>query len=471
MAGLAFGGLALAAAWWRVPYDDEWFSLTLLTEVGDADGFWRSLAADVHPPWLAVLDRAVHGVSPGRMPLHLLHLLFTAGAVACLASVVRRRLGLGAWTVWLAALHPVVLFYASALRWYPLLLLGHALRHWALWSGAAHPRRAFAFGSGAVVGAAAGYLDALFLAHDLAWWLLRERRRAARLAAFAAAVCAAGVHVTSLSATGHLERLAALRPGTGALENLATWALLGPLGEALPHYALLLLSPVVALLGLVGLWRLCEARGARELFFFLLSLAACWALATPLGVWLPRYSMELWLWSTLGVIALALDATRLRLAACAGLLALSVGLACTVSGRGFFKADLNALPGSLCGELVPRDGTQLYVVPYHRLRAQVSRRCGFPVPALQLPHVRHRSAAAEDTALRRALDGVTRVTLLALTSHSSLTLSRRRAQRILEERCERLDETALWSPPHAGVREKLLAAPARRVRRVRYQCR
>ncbi|MDP6946845.1 MAG: hypothetical protein QF464_22030, partial [Myxococcota bacterium] len=237
----------------RAPFDDEWFSLTLLTDTTDAT-FWRSLIRDVHPPWWAMVDRAIWSVLPDRFPLHLLRALACVGAVALWLSLLRPVAGRRIWWLALALCHPIVFYYGGALRWYPFLMAAHALRHWAILSEASGRRRSVALVAGAGLGLLSGYVDALFLAHDLGHfaWRERSRLRGAIPALTASVLVAVAVLVGSPIAEEHWALLGGYSQWEAPLLDTLTWVGLGPVGEALPHAGFLLLAPAVALAAVLG---------------------------------------------------------------------------------------------------------------------------------------------------------------------------------------------------------------------------
>ena len=128
----------------RVPFDDEWFSLTLLSEASD-EAFWRSLARDMHPPWLAMMDHALWSFWPDRLPLIIWRALACGLAAALWLAILRPLKAKRPWVFALALLHPIVFYYAGAQRWYPLLMLAHALRHWAILAQGSAFTRGLAF--------------------------------------------------------------------------------------------------------------------------------------------------------------------------------------------------------------------------------------------------------------------------------------------------------------------------------------
>ena len=443
---VAFVVLATGFAVGRVPYDDEWFSLTLLTEASET-GFWYSLARDMHPPWLATLDRALWSLWPERLILHLPRALACALAAALWLSVLRPRLGRWNWLLALALFHPIVFYYGAAHRWYPILLLGHALRHWAILSAAPSPARQLAFGLGALVGAASSYLDMLFLLHDGAHYLYRERARPAR----AALTCGASLLVAitlllaSPIAAEHWEVLAAQVSRGGPLINTALWAGLGPIGEAHPHAGLLVFAPLVALGALWSARALLRSGVPPHWLVLVGTLALTWLVATRFGVASPRYSLELWWLMTAALLAALALGSAPRWVPISALSLVALGLMWTLTGGFFFKSDLNGPPQGLCSELSGSHAVDAYVIPYHRIGEQVRRACHPEAELLQLPawrHLEHKEALT--SALRARVTQGGRLTLLALTSQASIRHAREAALAVLDAQCTPLATRPLW---------------------------
>ena len=115
----AWAALALALAVLRVPFDDEQFSIELAFQATRSQ-LWAALQNDVHPPWLALLDRALAQLGPAALWLQAARVLFGAAALALASHALAQPLGLPRGRFVLAAAHPIVLFYTGAARWYPL---------------------------------------------------------------------------------------------------------------------------------------------------------------------------------------------------------------------------------------------------------------------------------------------------------------------------------------------------------------
>ena len=106
---VAWAAAALALAGSRVPYDDEWFSIELALQASPAQ-FWHALEHDLHPPWLAILDRAPRTDWPDVLAMQALRVVAAALAVWLVARTLSARLELPRWLFALAACQPIVLF-------------------------------------------------------------------------------------------------------------------------------------------------------------------------------------------------------------------------------------------------------------------------------------------------------------------------------------------------------------------------
>ncbi len=309
---------ALVLAWLRVPYDDEWFSLDAAAL--SHPELLRTLARDLHPPWVAHLDWLIAHATSERLALQLPRLAASALAIHLLSQTLGRRTGLGPTLVALACFHPLVLFYGGAIRWYPFVFLAQAARLWALSGTAPEPRRELAFVLGGL-GPAAGYIDGLFLLHDCVWWV----------------PVGAGMHPSLL--------------------DLLTWlgmGLVGPAHPEWPWWIAAVLVPVAMLAGWRCLWR-TERPG--PLGWWLVTTLAVWAAAAAvMFVWSPRYSLLLWPIATLGIVRLAArhrGPPRILGLAAVGYLA--VVTAHVYAGTGSLKSDLDDLDPTVCAELAHAD--------------------------------------------------------------------------------------------------------------------
>jgi hypothetical protein len=463
---------AVAFASGRVPYDDEWYSLTLLTEASDSS-FWRSLGRDMHPPWLAMWDRMLWSLTEARWPLHLSRVLACVAASALWLSVLTKVVGKRSGWLALALLHPVVFYYGGAQRWYPILFLAHALRHWAILSPAREDRRALAFVSGAVLGFCASYVDLLFLVHDGAHYLWRSRaRRRFALLTLAGALCLVlSLLIASPIAAEHWAMFGRQVDKPWSLIHAVLWAGLGPMGEALPHVILLLFVPVVVLASLCGARTLQRAGAPSQLPWLAGTLVVTWLIATCFGVWSPRYSLELWWMMTLALIApLALGYGPRRLSGVA-LAAVVLGLVCTLWGGFFFKADLNGPPDALCAELSGGADVDAYVIPYHRITEQLRAHCHPKADLVQLPAMKHVESPEDfGRALNARVAQGGRLTLLALNSPATIRFSRAAVREILDARCTLVGERPLWEPPHPWLRAYAFERPSHRLNAMDYEC-
>jgi hypothetical protein len=366
---VAWAVAAALFAWRRIPFYDEWYSITLAHDATWPE-FKASLAADLHPPWLALLDRALIAVWPDRRVLAFPRLAASLAAILILRRVVLRqwpRVGLPLAT--LAAFHPVVFMYAGAVRWYPFAFLADALRAWALWGTSNRRATRVAFFAGAMLGVASGYAEGLLAAVDAAWLMGRERDRgaAATIAATGAAALAtvlAAPFVPGWPLPGP--------SGKPFLLSLVTWAALGPLGSVVVPWPF---TPVI-LLALPGLvWGLaCALKDtpARPFSLWIVSVAASWA-ALANRVEHPRYSLALWFLTTcaLGLLRGSRFAHAARLAS-ASYLGLALWL--TVRQHDFAFKDDNEMAPSDCALLVPPPST-LVVTSYLRTAEELHKVC------------------------------------------------------------------------------------------------
>lgn len=494
LAAWSLGALALAHA--RVPYDDEWFSIELALRASPAQ-LWQALDQDLHPPWLALVDRAVAALWPDPLALQSLRVLASALAIALLARTLAARLRLPSWLFALAACQPIVLFYAGSARWYPFLLLAHALRLSAIWVERPLSRAAASrFIGGATLGALTSYADPLFLLHDAGWLLARARatpqlpqsalrlhapcwriasRRPAVIMVLGAVGCSVAVRLLSPLA-GPLHQA---WPGLPhySLRGLARFAVLGVIGEAGPPWPWLIAALLAV--GACG-WALVaalQARATRGVAGWLVSYGAAWLIAVGLGAWHPRYALLLWLLSALFVLRLA---GQRRWLAYAGLAYWLVVLGLIVDGRSFFKSSLNRLEPADCGVLQQLGADDLLVISYPGLAAQLARDCPARRPPLVVPSIRRSPAEHEQlAALAQQLTAAKVVWSLTLRTRSSLALTDARVTKLLMNarcRAERAQEFA--SAPHAALKQlgsdrtpgSGAAAVAPRLRLERWRC-
>jgi hypothetical protein len=356
-------------ACWRIPFNDEWYSITLARDASWPE-FKASLAADLHPPWLALLDRAVVAVCPDRRLLSLPRLAASLAAIVFLRRVVLQqwpRVGLTVAT--LAAFHPILFMYAGAVRWYPFAFLADAIRAWALWGTSNRRAARFAFFAGAVLGVTSGYAEGLLAAVDAAWLMSRERDRRA-VATVAAAGAAALVIVL---ATPFVPGWPLPGPsGKPFLRSLVTWGALGPLGSVIVPWPY---TPVV-LLALPGLaWGLARAGKdlrARPFFLWIVTVAASWA-ALAGHIEHPRYTLALWYLMTcaIGLVRGSRVAEAARVAT-GSYLGLALWL--TIRQHDFAFKDDSEMAASDCALLVPTEPT-VVVTSYLRTAEQLQRVC------------------------------------------------------------------------------------------------
>jgi hypothetical protein len=355
-------------AWRRIPFYDEWYSISLARDATWSE-FKASLAGDVHPPWLALLDRALVSLCPDRRILCLPRVAASLAAILLLRQVVMRQWPrLGPFAPALAAFHPIVFMYAGAARWYPYAFLADAVRAWALWGTSDRRRSARAFFAGTVFGVMSGYAEALLAAVDAAWLVGRERdrRAVATVGAAGAAALVAVLVAPFVAAWPHPS------PGSGGsfVRSLLTWGALGPLGSALVPWP----YTVVALLAVPGLvWGLARTWTSPPFSLWMVAVAASWA-AMAYHVEHPRYSIGLWFLTTcaLGLVRGSPVAAAARIATATYL---GLALALAVRGRDFAFKDDNEMAPSDCAQLVPTPHT-LVVTSYLRTAEELRVVCG-----------------------------------------------------------------------------------------------
>ena len=509
--------LAFAFAAYRIPYDDEIYSIELARL--DWSSFARSLRHDLHPPWPALLDWLAAGIIDGTWSANLLRLAATGSAAWLAATAIERKLRIPRPWVLLALFHPLLFMYGGCHRWYPYLLLGQALRMWALF--APSRRRGAAFIAGAAIGLAAGYVDGVFLVHDLAWWVHGSRRRrrpgaggvvvtdatatasaspaigrsapppaatrrpwiviaGASLAAATTVVCAfplIGGWPISISAwaTG-LDGLTSLdRP---SIVSALGWLGLGVAGEAHPPWPAFLPGLAVPVAMLLSL-RLAGRRSA-PFTTYLITLGATWTVAALLGVGLPRYSLLLWfvLGACLPMLSFGSRWHRVVLVLAVSYLAVVLGH--TVIGEGFAKSDLNVLSHDECRGIIGprssygRSAQPFYLVPYPRLAALMRRHCDLTGRIIDLPSSRHHPDAEEQLAdVTAGLAGASIIDVVMPTRTSaSLSITAQRVRARLAEQCVVVDAWGAGRDRHGAMRRwSGRSEGPHRLTIERYQCR
>jgi hypothetical protein len=453
---------AVAFAWWRIPFHDEWFSITLARDT-TRDRFFASLRADVHPPWIAMLDRAILAVAPEPRLLVLPRIGASFAAILLLRLVVRRQWAVSppVWTA-LAAFHPVVFMYAGAVRWYPFALLADALRAWALWGAPrSRQRAAAAFVTGATIGLAAGYGEAVLLVVD-SLWLVAAKRIGSRGASAGIALLGltgAGLTIVVSPLAGHLaeELVRGGHAGGGStfsLSALVTWGALGPLGEALPPSPWVILY-VAAIPGVA--WALVHAAtSARTRAFtsWVITVAVGWALLTRSGVVHPRYSLALWFLTTCALGTLLVQPGLPRVAAFASAAYLGLDLALTIAQRSFPMADENVMGRDDCPRLLSPGG-DLIVSAYDRTTEEIERSCAPAAPIVTAGFVRHYVAEpmGEVAAVRDALHAGQVVDFVRVNVRGvSLEQTNADVRAVLSERCDLIQTRTAGEIPHAWLR-------------------
>jgi hypothetical protein len=458
---------AAAFALHRVPFDDEWFSLTLASQT-DWSHFWGSLANDCHPPWVALLDRALLAATRSTGALFLIRTLAVAAGLALLRRPVAAALAVDSRVLMVAAWHPIFFFYAGAARWYPFVFLASALRLSALLAERPLGRATRArFTIGALLGPAASYADLPFAAVDAVFLLWRGRtvssnRKLLLSAALTAFAVAAPLVLSPLKVADALSA-AGVGPSVGisSLKRTATWLGLGLAGEAflpvpLVWPVLAALPAGVAQFALIRLWR----EGRHPLFsVWVAATAGTWIVLGLLGqVWHPRYSLLVWWIVAICVVKLLLEGQRLaRILALCCLICWGLSLVATVSGRGFVKADLNALTPDVCAAIRRAGSVDFIVAPYPRTAAMLRQSCPVSVPILTLPLVRHFPDLGEQLAELRVRPAQARTLLLVedpVTSSLAVTNERVRAE--IGQRCRSDYRARTGTLPFVSFKQQVL---------------
>jgi hypothetical protein len=458
---LGWSCAALLVALLRVPYDDEWYSIELASRATASPRFWQALQSDMHPPWVALFDRSLAQLTAAApswrtlaLALQVPRIAASALAIACLAAALDKPLRLPRWSFVLAALHPIVLFYAGSARWYPFLLLAHALRAYALWRPERVVAGRLAFVCGAALGSLTSYLDAPFLVHDALWlWFRRERgRRAPVLSMLAAGACVVAARAASALQGGYH----ALRWPDARFDPLtiAQWLGLGVVGEAGLPWPWLLTGLVAAMSCGVAYLAALRDHAARTPALWVASYGTLWAMACSFGVFHPRYSLLLW-------IVLAALATRLahrgrpaaRALSALGAAHMLLVLALVVNGHGFYKADLNTLSAADCRVVDAAQGAPLAIAPYPRLAALVESRCNLRAELLTVPSLWMTLDENEQLRqVRERLRDVSTVWLLSTHFESSIALTESRVRELLAQRCVPEPPRAFGKPGHHELR-------------------
>lgn len=455
--------LAASVACARVPYDDEWFSIELALH-SDSAHFFSALAGDGHPPWVAMLDRALGTLWASRYPLHLARVVASTAAFALSAGWIARRLRLPAFVPLIGALHPIVLMYGGAARWYPFLLLAHALRARALWGDDRPAGRRGLFVAGALVGAGASYLDLWFLVHDAGFWLAgaraREQAESQRSSALVAALAFLGVFaLDALSPLGLGHVFSAAR-GVPALRGVVTFAALGVFGEASFGLAWAAFGFGVALAFGYALFSRLRERPLPPDAVYAASLCCAWAVAAAFGAWHARYG--LWLWFLLGAHLLCLlrggPVGRALLTLNASFM-LQVWLAMALGGW-FYKLDLNHFTDADCNALRRAAPSALTIASHPRLAALIEQRCVAHGPLVRIPSIRIvpdlREQMGDLAAALQRHSGT--VVSLRVNAQSSLVYTDDRVRATLAARCHPTGIHEFGDVPHRWLRHYL--APA-----------
>jgi len=407
------------------------------------------------------------------MPIALqtFRVVTSAAAIAVLSRAIARRLNVPSWLFVAAGLHPIVLYYAGSARWYPYLLLAHALRAYAIWrTDRVDARTGAAFVGGSLLGSMAGYIDALFLVHDSIWFAARQltakaetrgdtddhaiRIHVQRVATvvFIGALTVVGLRMISpLRGLLH-DSLFQLRPSFRPLDA-ARWAALGVAGEAGMPFPWIL-SGLVCIAG--AFWAylaLLRDRVHLTVSIWIASYTLAWLIACAFGVWHPRYSLMVWLLVAALLVRLALKGTRYERILCGLCFAhLAVVLGLAFYGRGFFKGDLNRLSADDCRTVGALE-SGLLVIPYPRLAALISTQCPVTNRVFVLPLIRVQPCAKKQLAgLAGLLMEHDRAFLLKLNVDSSLTRSQQRAEAFMGRYCTPQPERRFSELPHPWLR-------------------
>lgn len=470
---LAWSIAAFALAWRRVPYDDECFSIEIALD-RTPEQFWYAVNREPHPLWIAWLDRTVGSLVHAPLALQALRIVVATLALGVLAAALHRRLRLPSWAFGIAALHPIVLFYAGAARWYPYLLLAQALRLYAIWNDRPADKRAH-FILGAWLGSSAGYIDGLFLAHDCVYFALRARRNGdgwRTVGSISLAACASVPILMFVSPLrGHgLSAFESIRYAHWDLGATARWIVLGLAGEgALPWPAPLLGLACIATAG----WAIATALRSprdRELATYVVSYGCTWIVAYGFGVIHPRYSLLLWILVMVVVISQLREAGRmLRVVAALGGVHLAIATALAFAGTGFYKGDLNDPTAEDCAQLRAAESGRALIVPYARL-AGFARRCAPRARVVGIPSLLATASAEEQlSGLESVFVQPGRYGLATFNTLSTLTLTQSRVRAWMSARCSQVDERVFGELPHAQIRRDR-APDYRRFKLTMFEC-
>lgn len=233
---------------WRWPlWEDELFTWGVATDL-PLDRVFELAAKDRHPPLYFLLTALIARIGNSDAMLRLPSALAAVGAVAIVAHVGRRHLGVGAVGAWMLPLLPFFLVYGSMARSYAfLLVLGAGL---LAASFLTLRRAAVAVAVLGAIGVHVHYAMALPISAALAVVALRGFTEAApgqRLRGLLPAVAAAVAMVVCFIPWGVVAVGQAARESTqGVRYSVLAWAL-WPIARFVPHVAWPMLA--LALLG------------------------------------------------------------------------------------------------------------------------------------------------------------------------------------------------------------------------------
>ncbi len=453
---------ALGFAAVRIPYDDEWFSITLAADT-DWSLFWESLRHDWHPPWIALLDRYLISVFHHRFSLNVVRIAGVVLGIALLSSVLKRQMFVAPIVCVLAAFHPVFFMYSGASRWYPVLFLAQALRAYGLWgSDRWNGRRALAYFGGAALGPAASYLDFRFLALDslVLVYLSRKYKRIFSIALLLSMCGIFHVFLLAISPLGYHIRLEnfSLYLELHRSSAFLGWLFLGMFGEAYLQFPWIAVA-VAAVPG-YGLAACVFVKGQtpRLFRFWVLSIALLWAFSTFVKVWHPRYSLILWLFLTTAVMSLFKKGRLFKTTAVANTMYLVLSLVLTVAGVGFLKQDLNDINSGTCEELGNRKPIDLLVIPYPRNAEQFTRTCKVDIPIVIARWIRHYQDENEQLdQLNVKIPNAGRVALVTTpVVESSLAITNARVTALMSKYCKELSSDRITPAPHFALKRILI---------------
>ena len=454
---------ALFFAVTRIPYDDEWFSITLARDT-DWKHFWWSLNHDIHPPWVALFDQSLIALFGIREVLPLPRLIVSLIAIRLLTRVVSLRTEIPEWVVALAAFHPIIFMYSGAARWYPFLFLAQSMRAWALWGPRPFsPLALTVFVVGAVLGPAAGYVDHALVLLDAGWlvWMAHKAGMARRVwgVLLTAGGGIAGLILFS-PLPSHLLKLLVQRNqiGSSFFPHFLNWGVLGIVGEAHPPFPFWAFSVFVLIAMLGGMVLLIRNHAFAPFNLWVLTVGITWAGCTNFGVGHPRYSLMWWFMLATSMGLLWQTGKNCRRLVVVSLIYGGVVFGYMIHSSGFIKGDLNLLPRTACQDLLfhhlPKAHPTVIIAPYPKTSEMIRLLCRPNASVVTAPWIRHFPKEQEQMAsIEKAIEKTEELLVITTpTNGSSMEVTFRRVQNIVATRCVKKDEISLVEDPHYTIK-------------------